>query len=82
MASRSNPPTAVTEHHVRRELRDFARRQERRHHLLPRAVLVGLLAGLVVVVFRRLLDLCDGWREELFRFAHGLPWGALRNRDP
>jgi CIC family chloride channel protein len=77
VATRTDP-AAISSRDVRRHLRDFARRQERRRHLLPRAVLVGVLAGFVAVLFRRVLDLCDGWRDALFRFAHSLaPWGVF-----
>ena len=67
----------ITSGDVARELRDFARRQERRRRVVPRALLVGILAGLTATVFRLTLDAADRLRNGLFRFAHSLPawWG-------
>ncbi|HVR11821.1 MAG TPA: chloride channel protein, partial [Thermoanaerobaculia bacterium] len=67
----------VTSGDISRELRDFARRQERRRRVVPRALLVGILAGLAATVFRLTLDAADRLRNGLFRFAHSLPawWG-------
>ncbi len=77
MAPVKDPSAGISDRDVRRELQDFARRQERRRHLLPRAVLVGLLAGGVAVLFRRTLDLCDRWRDQLYRFSHGMGLSGL-----
>jgi chloride channel protein, CIC family len=46
---------------------------------VPRAALVGLLAGLVASAFRLLLEATDRWRDALFRAAHAMPgpWGFL-----
>jgi CIC family chloride channel protein len=69
---------AISRREVRQEVRDFARRQERRRHLLPRALLVGIVAGLVAVLFRRTLDVLDAGRSALIERAHALgPWGVL-----
>ena len=65
----------VTPGDVSRAARDFERRQERRRRVVPRAALVGLLAGLVAAAFRFTLDTADHLRNVLFRFAHGLPTG-------
>jgi CIC family chloride channel protein len=67
----------ITPGDVSRELRDFARRQERRRRVLPRALLVGILAGLAATAFRLSLDAADRLRNALFRFTHTLPigWG-------
>lgn len=64
---------------ITREIRDFDRRQERRRRVVPRAALVGLLAGLVASVFRLTLESLDRERDALFRAAHGMPqpWGLL-----
>jgi CIC family chloride channel protein len=45
--------------------------------VVPRALLVGILAGLTATVFRLTLDAADRLRNGLFRFAHSLPawWG-------
>ncbi|MBV8201461.1 MAG: chloride channel protein [Acidobacteria bacterium] len=70
---------AVTPDDISREIRDFARRQERRRRVVPRALLVGLLAGLAASGFRLTLDAADRLRNGFFRFAHALPapWGLL-----
>lgn len=66
---------SATDREVRRQVADFARRHERRRHLLPRALLVGLLAGLVAVLFRYGLERLDRLRGDLFLACHRLgPW--------
>jgi CIC family chloride channel protein len=69
----------ITSGDIHREVREFARRQERRRRVVPRAALVGVLAGLVASAFRYTLDVADDWRDALFAFAHRLPapWGFL-----
>jgi len=68
----------ITPREVREELREYAQRQERRRHLLPRAVLVGAVAGLVAVLFRRTLDWGDATRDHLIAAAHRFGgWGVL-----
>jgi chloride channel protein, CIC family len=64
---------AITQGDIRREIRDFARRQERRRRVVPRAALVGVLAGLTASAFRYTLDAADRLRERLFDVAHRLP---------
>ncbi|MFN3651176.1 MAG: H(+)/Cl(-) exchange transporter ClcA [Armatimonadota bacterium] len=60
------------------EVRDFIRSHEQRRHLLPRALMVGLLAGLVAVAFRWSLRAADLLRERLTELAYGYPaWGWL-----
>ncbi|HEY0511111.1 MAG TPA: H(+)/Cl(-) exchange transporter ClcA [Thermoanaerobaculia bacterium] len=76
----SSPETSdITSGDIGREIRDFDRRQERRRRIVPRAALVGALAGLVASAFRLTLEACNRARDGLFRFAHGLPapWGLL-----
>jgi CIC family chloride channel protein len=58
---------------IGREIREFDRRQERRRRIVPRAALVGLLAGLLAAAFRGTLEATDRWRDALFRLAHRLP---------
>jgi CIC family chloride channel protein len=71
-------PDGITPGDVTRELRDFARRQERRRRVVPRALLVGILAGLTASAFRLALDAADRLRNGLFHFAHTLPaWRGL-----
>src|SRR5436305_15063095 len=69
----------LTPSDITREIRDFDRRQERRRRVVPRAALVGLLAGLTAAAFRLTLEAADRGRDALFRAAHGLPhpWGLL-----
>src|SRR5436305_4166703 len=69
----------LTPSDITREIRDFDRRQERRRRVVPRAALVGLLAGLVASAFRLTLEWLDRARDSLFRAAHGMPrpWGLL-----
>ncbi|HEX3553674.1 MAG TPA: H(+)/Cl(-) exchange transporter ClcA [Thermoanaerobaculia bacterium] len=73
------PDPDITPGDVGREIRDFDRRQERRRKVVPRAALVGLLAGLTAAAFRLTLEAADRGRDALFRVAHGLPrpWGFL-----
>jgi chloride channel protein, CIC family len=73
------PPSDITPSDISREIRDFDRRQERRRRMVPRATLVGVLAGLVASAFRLTLEACDRGRNSLFRAAHALPglWGFL-----
>lgn len=47
----------------------FRKRHERRRRLFPRAVLVGLLAGLVAVLFRHLLERLEELRSWGFALA-------------
>ncbi len=70
---------AITSTDISREIREFDRRQERRRRVVPRAALVGLLAGLLASVFRLLLEALDRARDALFAAAHRMPqpWGLL-----
>jgi chloride channel protein, CIC family len=66
----------LTPHVVRKEMRDFLRAHEQRRRQLPRALLVGILAGLVAVAFQSALYEANVLRDGLFRWAHGFgPWG-------
>ncbi|HLX09860.1 MAG TPA: H(+)/Cl(-) exchange transporter ClcA [Thermoanaerobaculia bacterium] len=78
-AAPAAPPQGVTAGDISREVRDFARRQQRRRRVVPRALLVGILAGLAASAFRITLDAADRLRNGFFRFAHTLPppWGLL-----
>src|SRR4051794_15657467 len=68
----------VTAAAVRSEVRDFVRSHERRRHQIPRAALVGVVAGLVAVAFRRALDVGDAFRDRLIVIGHQHPaWGFL-----
>lgn len=72
------PRMAITPDVVSGEVRDFVRAHERRRRMFPRAILVGLLAGLVAVAFRNTIDVIDRLRGSLIAFAHQQPgWGIL-----
>jgi chloride channel protein, CIC family len=69
---------AVAAQELRREVRDFLQVQEQRRKVFPRAVLVGLLAGLLAVAFRWALDGGDRLRTHLILWGHHYPmWGWL-----
>jgi CIC family chloride channel protein len=69
--------STLTASDIGREIRDFDRRQERRRRIVPRATLVGVLAGLVASGFRLTLEAADRARDGLFAAAHRMPglWG-------
>jgi CIC family chloride channel protein len=67
----------VDPHVVRRELGDFQRAHERRRRQLPRALAVGLLAGLVAVAFRGALEWLDLMRDRAVEAAHLYPLWCL-----
>jgi CIC family chloride channel protein len=68
----------ITAADLTHEIQSFVRRQQRRRRLAPRAALVGLLAGLLAVAFRRSLELAEVLRAHLFEFSHShSPAGAL-----
>ncbi len=75
----STPDAVLTASDITREIQDFDRRQERRRRIVPRAMLVGVLAGLVASGFRLILEASDRARDALFEAAHGMPrpWGLL-----
>src|SRR4029077_17342025 len=68
-AMSSPADSAITPSDIGREIRDFDRRQERRRKVVPRATLVGVLAGLVASGFRLTLEAADRARDGLFRAA-------------
>jgi len=51
------------------EVRDFLRTHEQRRRQLPRAIVVGILAGLLAVAFTRLLESADALRTTLILHA-------------
>ena len=75
----SSPASDITPNDISREIQEFDRRQERRRRMVPRATLVGVLAGLTAAAFRLTLEATDRWRNALFRAAHTMPspWGLL-----
>lgn len=62
---------------VRRELRDLVRTHEKRRRQLPRALLLGVLAGLAAVGFRWALEGSDLLRAALARLTTERPWLGL-----
>jgi chloride channel protein, CIC family len=61
-----------------KEARDFLQMQAQRRKVFPRAVLVGLLAGLLAVMFRWALNGGELLRTHLILWAHHHPtWGWL-----
>jgi CIC family chloride channel protein len=64
------PELGITPADLSHEIGSFVRRQERRRRLAPRASLVGLIAGLVAVAFRRSLEGAEWLRASLLKFAH------------
>jgi chloride channel protein, CIC family len=76
------PPQAAgdgaTREAIQGEMRDLARAHERRRRQFPRALLVGVLAGLVAVAFRSSLVISEHLRDRLVAWAHAhAPWGAI-----
>lgn len=78
VAATTIPADGITPHVISGEIQDFLRSHERRRRQLPRAALVGLLAGLVGVAFRTTLDRADQFRDWLISLAHAhAPLGIL-----
>jgi CIC family chloride channel protein len=59
------------------ELQEFLRFQNERHRLFPRALVVGIVAGLVGVSFRAALAGGDAFRGRWLGWIHALPLGWL-----
>jgi CIC family chloride channel protein len=72
-----SPADDLASHPVQRELRDYLRVHEQRRRQLPRALLVGVLAGLVAVSFARSLELAEVLRNALLERAHSLGGWAI-----
>src|SRR4051812_5798364 len=71
-------PDDATHAGVRGELRDFLRAQEQRRKQVPRALLVGVIAGFVATTFRWGLALMERCRDDLLVHAHTLgAWGFI-----
>jgi chloride channel protein, CIC family len=76
--SADDRPISQTSEVVQREIRDFVRAHEARRQQYPRAILVGLIAGAVAVLFRWLLFAGDVARDSLLVRLHRFPqWGWL-----
>src|SRR5260370_15402365 len=74
----SRPTQNATSEVVQREIRALVRAHEARRQQFPRAILVGLIAGAVAVLFRWLLFAGDVARDSLLLRLHRFPqWGWL-----
>jgi CIC family chloride channel protein len=60
---------------AQRELREFVRLQEQRRRHLPRALIIGVLSGLMAVAFGRSLEISEHLRDQLIEWA--LRFGTL-----
>lgn len=58
---------------VQSEIQEYTVLHQQRHRLLPRAVLVGLLSGLVASLFRISLSWADGLRSNVILQSHAFP---------
>jgi len=70
-SSISAPDLGVVE--AQGELREYLHRREDRHKVFPKAALVGVLAGLIAVVFQYTLGFANHARNQIVHWAHGLP---------
>jgi chloride channel protein, CIC family len=69
------PPDIVPQQ-VHSEIEEYTEVRQQRRQLLPRAALVGLVAGLVASLFRLALAGADVLRNGLIQWARHLPWGG------
>ncbi|MCC6456292.1 MAG: H(+)/Cl(-) exchange transporter ClcA [Caldilineaceae bacterium] len=68
---------AQTERQIESEIDEYLYIREQRRRILPRAVLVGLLAGAMAVAFRAALAVMDAWRLNLIAWAHQFDFGWI-----
>jgi CIC family chloride channel protein len=66
-----------TDKQIASEIDEYLYVHEQRRRILPRAVVVGLLSGLVAVAFRAALALMEGWRLGLIEWARHFSYGWL-----
>ena len=66
-----------TEKQIESEIDEYLYVHEQRRRILPRAVLVGVLAGLVAIAFRAALAFMDTLRLDLIAWSHQFAWGWL-----
>lgn len=62
---------------VERRIGDLLRSHEMRRRQLPRALAVGIAAGLVAVAFRGALHECESWRAGLAAAARAMGWSGI-----
>jgi CIC family chloride channel protein len=72
-AAAADEAKPVTPRVVRREVQDFLRAHEQRRRQLPRAIVVGTLAGLVAVAFRGALNIVEPLRAQVVTAAGSRP---------
>ena len=72
-ATSSDEPMEEAQAQVRSEIQDYLHVSQQRRRLFPRAALVGLLAGLVALAFRIVLDAGDHLRNALLAWSHHFP---------
>jgi CIC family chloride channel protein len=63
----------IASNQTRSEVQEYLLVREERRRLIPRALLVGLAAGVLAVAFRGVLALGDSLRATLFTQAHQFP---------
>lgn len=69
-------PAEMTPDVVKGEVREFLRAHEQRRRQLPRAIIVGILAGFTAVAFTRTLAGGDAMRTQLIEYARErFAWG-------
>lgn len=71
--SRATPEDGIATVQASAELEEYLDASQQRHRLFPRAALVGLLAGMIALVFRTLLALGDQARNDLIVWAQQAP---------
>ena len=64
---------AVATEEARSEVQDYLQVRDQRRRIFPRALLVGLVAGVVAVAFKATLAAGDSLRENVFHAAHRWP---------
>lgn len=69
--------TAPSAAGVERRIGDFLRAHEMRRRQLPRALAVGIAAGLMAVGFRWALHAAETWRTALVTDAHAMGWRGV-----
>ncbi|MBX3024908.1 H(+)/Cl(-) exchange transporter ClcA [bacterium] len=69
----SEPSATVVE----RRIGDLSRSHEMRRRQLPRALVVGVTAGLIAVAFRWALHWAEWWRGTVVADAHAMGWRGI-----
>ena len=72
-----NPTVELDENQAQSEIDEYLYVHEQRRRMLPRAALVGVLAGLAAIAFRAALTGGDLLRNGLITWAHQFAWGWI-----